>query len=161
MKLFLTLLLISIMGCNTYHMRDATGPTKPAIAPLVGDGWYRDFDVKDCSKNDPKVTDEGCTPLAPNAQAMPLDKASDPPIHAYHCSNGVIQTCNPIPVDAPIDVPPIEEKVLSTESCSYGIWTCTWIRYTCSDKTRFLMTSEDGTKHCIRIAPEKTSEGPK
>lgn len=24
-------------------------------------------------------------------------------------------------------------------------------RYTCTDKTRFLMTSEDGRKHCIKL----------
>jgi hypothetical protein len=29
------LLLISIMGCNTYHMRDATGPAKPANNTLA------------------------------------------------------------------------------------------------------------------------------
>ena len=69
-----------------------------------------------------------------------------------------------------IDVPPIQEEYVSpgTEFCDMG--SCTWIEYdktsgiwgesmkphrrtreTCADKTRFLMTSEDGAKHCIKL----------
>lgn len=72
----------------------------------------------------------------------------------------------------PIDVPPISEEYgnLGTKFCDMG--QCTWVDYdknsaiwgetmkpyrrtvkTCADKTRFLMTSEDGNKHCIRLTP--------
>ncbi|HXF12244.1 MAG TPA: hypothetical protein VN517_03765 [Terriglobales bacterium] len=68
---------------------------------------------------------------------------------------------------SPSDVPPIMEEYgsLGTEVCDGG--RCVWLevdklsrldeglyrrtRPTCADKTRFLMTSEDGKKHCIRI----------
>lgn len=69
-----------------------------------------------------------------------------------------------------IDVPPIQEEYGNpgTSFCDMG--ACTWIDYdknsglwgdsmkphrrtrlTCADKTRFLMTSEDGIKHCILL----------
>jgi hypothetical protein len=41
----------------------------------------------------------------------------------------------------PHDVPPIEEN-MPTYSRTY-----------CADKTRFLLTSEDGMKHCLRLVP--------
>lgn len=73
-------------------------------------------------------------------------------------------------VDQPaVDVAPIQEEYGNPgyEFCDMG---CTWVdaqnligwnshiktyrrtRATCADKTRFLMTSEDGKQHCIRLA---------
>lgn len=69
----------------------------------------------------------------------------------------------------PLDVPPISEEYgnLGKHFCDMGF--CTWVdanvnnpdlfgnkptrrtRPTCADKKRFLMTSEDGIKHCIKI----------
>ena len=76
----------------------------------------------------------------------------------------------------PVDVPPITEEYGNPgyEVCDMG--NCVWVdtpnepitvgkpghggsiphlkrrtRPTCADKTRFLMTSEDGKKHCIKL----------
>ncbi len=69
-------------------------------------------------------------------------------------------------VPTPVDVTPIQEEYgeLGYQFCDMG---CVWVsadhpidgetkptrrtRPTCADKTRFLMTSEDGAKHCIRL----------
>lgn len=59
-----------------------------------------------------------------------------------------------------VDVPPITEEYGNPgyEVCDMG--NCVWTeapegkrrtRSTCADKTRFLMTSEDGKKHCIKL----------
>lgn len=72
------------------------------------------------------------------------------------------------PNTSPVDVPPIQEEYgnLGYNFCDMG--QCVWRdagqhwplipvipyrrkRWTCADKTRFLMTSEDGKKHCIRL----------
>ena len=63
-----------------------------------------------------------------------------------------------------IDVAPITEEygAVGYTVCDMG---CVWVesptpsfpdmkltrrtRFTCADKTRFLMTAEDGTKHCL------------
>lgn len=72
-----------------------------------------------------------------------------------------------------IDVAPIKEEYGNpgTQFCDMG--ACTWVDYqkespiwgemkpyrrtrlTCADKTRFLMTAEDGSKHCIRLANQQ------
>lgn len=80
----------------------------------------------------------------------------------------------------PFDVPPIQEEYGNpgTNWCDMG--SCTFIeeepkpcpkdmtcvapphrrtRLTCADKTRFLMTSEDGKAHCIALVPAQTSGG--
>lgn len=71
----------------------------------------------------------------------------------------------------PVDVPPVTEEYgnLGYQYCDMG--NCVWVdgvppgfdhtgdapaykrrtRLTCADKTRFLMTSEDGKGHCIRL----------
>jgi hypothetical protein len=73
------------------------------------------------------------------------------------------------PNATPVDVPPIQEEygTVGTEFCDMG--QCSWVDYvpdspmwegmkphrrtreTCADKKRFLMTSEDGVKHCIKL----------
>ncbi len=73
-------------------------------------------------------------------------------------------------IPEPIDVPPIQVEYgnLGTEFCDMG--SCAWVEYdktngiwgssmkphrrtllTCADKSRFLLTSEDGVKHCIQM----------
>lgn len=67
----------------------------------------------------------------------------------------------------PVDVPPITEEYGNPgfEMCDMD--NCVWVeganpsrldegwhrrtRLTCADKSRFLMTSEDGKKHCIKL----------
>ena len=76
------------------------------------------------------------------------------------------------PPPPPVDVPPIMEEYgeLGNYLCDMG---CVWVearpdspdpfgskpirrtRFTCADKTRFLMTSEDGNKHCIKLVGGK------
>jgi len=64
----------------------------------------------------------------------------------------------------PVDVPAIQEDywmeqlVICMERCPEPRTSLTpfenalkHTHYTCADKTRFLMTSEDGNKHCIAI----------
>lgn len=71
------------------------------------------------------------------------------------------------PKTAPIDVPPIQEeygkpgfKFCDMGQCSFyeddkvnelGMTPIRRSRITCADKTRFLMTAEDGSKHCIKL----------
>ena len=65
------------------------------------------------------------------------------------------------PAKQPIDVPPIKEeyRAASLSTC-YDSEHCfpvegsemTRTRLTCADKTRFLMTAEDGRKHCIKLS---------
>lgn len=71
----------------------------------------------------------------------------------------------------PVDVPPIQEEYgnLGYQSCDQGCW---WVdvekgeaplgiklhrrtHTTCADKARFLMTAEDGSKHCIAFSDPK------
>lgn len=81
-----------------------------------------------------------------------------------------------------VDVSPITEEYGNPgyEVCDYmGTMSCIWVdaqpgdpipgfdhidtshalkrrtRLTCADKTRFLMTSEDGKKHCIKFSREE------
>ena len=68
----------------------------------------------------------------------------------------------------PVDVPPISEKywmqtiMICMDTCPAPNISLTppkdndgsWREYTsptCADRTRFLMTSEDGIKHCISL----------
>jgi hypothetical protein len=70
-----------------------------------------------------------------------------------------------------IDVPPITEQYgnVGTEFCDRG--QCSFVegagdamgnppkrrtRLTCANKRRFLMTAEDGSKHCILLLPAPT-----
>lgn len=62
--------------------------------------------------------------------------------------------------DEPYDVPPIEEEY-GNPGYTMCDMSCVWVegigarrtRPICADKTRFLMTSEDGTHHCIALKP--------
>jgi hypothetical protein len=69
----------------------------------------------------------------------------------------------------PIDVPPISEEYgnLGWDMCDMG---CVFVeadkppfpdtvlhrrtRLTCAEKARFLMTAEDGSKHCVALLPD-------
>ena len=71
----------------------------------------------------------------------------------------------------PVDVPPITEEYGNPGYEYCDMRNCMWVdgvplgfdhtgtspaykrrtRLTCADKTRFLMTSEDGKKHCIKL----------
>ena len=72
------------------------------------------------------------------------------------------------PAKQPVDVPPVTEEYgpLGVDFCDMG---CVFVpggtspfpdgpkphrqtRFTCADKTRFLMTAEDGRKHCIKLS---------
>jgi len=62
----------------------------------------------------------------------------------------------------PFDVPPITEEygkprwVPCPEECGdyYSRALKRPTRPTCADKTRFLMTAEDGSKHCLALSPQ-------
>jgi|GEM_PF-7014975 len=63
---------------------------------------------------------------------------------------------------SPMDVPAIQEEYGNPGYPVCDMGNCVWVeskdgkrrtRPTCADKTRFLMTSEDGKKHCIRLEP--------
>lgn len=84
------------------------------------------------------------------------------------------QLANPLPLlEEPMDVPPLEENTHDvpwkpeaselpyfSEACGFvdGKMTyapdpiaCHVSSWTCADKSRILMTAEDGTKHCIKF----------
>lgn len=104
--------------------------------------------------------------LAGTAAGQPV-KCDAP--DGYNCAvvNGVITAY--IRTARPVDVPPVQEEYGNpgVNWCDMG--ACQWIeidpdhphaltpspqrrtRLTCADKTRFLMTSEDGKKHCISL----------
>ena len=77
-----------------------------------------------------------------------------------------------------VDVAPIQEEYGNPGMNFCDMGACTWMdadpahpnaltptpyrrtRMTCADKTRFLMTAEDGSKHCIALGATTTPEHP-
>jgi len=117
----------------------------------------------------------------PKKQAAPLawmNVDGDKPCPANYHYSKIYQPAHGTKIcdhdDAqPVDVPPIREEYgkPGVNFCDMG--SCTWMdadpshpnaltptphrrtRLTCADRTRFLMTAEDGSKHCIALSPAK------
>lgn len=59
----------------------------------------------------------------------------------------------------PMDVPAVQ--VQRKEKCGVNIandgYACAFTYWTCSDKSRILLTSEDGTRHCVKFSQDLTA----
>jgi len=59
------------------------------------------------------------------------------------------------PKPEPTDVPAIHRSGLSYADCAALLLTICEPDYTCADKRRVLLTSEDGVRHCILFPKEQ------
>jgi hypothetical protein len=84
---------------------------------------------------------------------MPL-VTPEPPAQWCWLSQAGVEWCfGPVDHPEPVDVPAIQRKYSTGVIC--GLNDCIELPpkkiWTCADRSRILLTAEDGTKHCIKL----------
>lgn len=142
-----------------WDRKSPAGPTKDDEANCKQ--WGGDW-IHVCETYDSKMNDFPVVPCFPTPE-----KAASTAVTAWI---GCINLSAGIPCkDDPIDASPIQEEY-GNLGYSWCDITCSFVesdkppfpdtklyrrtRATCADKTRFLMTAEDGSKHCIALLPD-------